>query len=87
MDPQAFRVLEWANTDLKVAVARLLLQTPGEALCDACLALATASSLSQMRFVTKALAQANASLKRGDAHCGTCRRALLVTVFRPGDST
>jgi hypothetical protein len=74
---------ERATTDLKVAVERLLVQTPGEALCDACLALATGSSLSETRLVTDALALVNASLKRGVARCETCRREVLVTVFRP----
>src|SRR5258708_390410 len=65
---------ERATTDLKFAVERLLVQSPREALCDACLALATSSALSEMRLVTEALAFVNAGLKRGVGRCGRCGR-------------
>jgi hypothetical protein len=73
-----------ATTDLKAAVERLLVLSPREALCDACLALAIGSTLFEMRLVTEALAVVNAGLRRGVGRCDRCRREVLVTVFRPG---
>jgi hypothetical protein len=56
-------------------VRRLLSRAPGDSLCDACLALACASSLDDMRAVTEALAETDPAFQRGSG-CGGCGRTI-----------
>jgi len=64
------------------ALARqLLLDTPGDALCDPCLALVCGTTLTEMREITTGL------LDRGlDFHpaaiCASCRRPMVAIVYR-----
>jgi len=64
-------------------VRRLLSRAPGEPLCDACLALACASSLDDMRAVTEALAKTDPAFHRGSG-CGGCGRTLPTIFYRVG---
>lgn len=61
------------RTELVVTVRRLLEQCPGEPLCDACLAFACSVSLTEMRFVTAAVAN-EAPFARATSTCASCRR-------------
>ena len=63
-------------------IRRRLAETPGDALCDACLALACATSLSEMRELTRTLATEDASIERG-AVCGSCGRTVACILLRP----
>ena len=58
-------------------VRRLLSDSPGEALCDACLAFACGTSLAEMREVTRALALEDAAIQRA-ATCASCRRTVAA---------
>jgi hypothetical protein len=73
---------ETAVKHLRVIVERLLEQTPGEALCDACLAFAAEVALIDMRHAADELAQRRPGVQRGVARCESCRRETVVTVFR-----
>ena len=73
---------ETAVKHLRVVVERLLEQTPGEALCDACLAFAAEAALIDMRHAADGLAQRRPCVQRGAARCESCRRETIVTVFR-----
>jgi hypothetical protein len=64
-------------------VRRLLSRAPGEPLCDACLALACASSLDDMRAVTEALAKVDPAFHRGSG-CGGCGRTVPTILYRVG---
>ena len=70
-----------AVSQLRVIVGRLLEQTPGDALCDACLAFATEAALIDMRHATALLSSGRAGVERGTAQCVSCRRETVVTVF------
>jgi hypothetical protein len=63
------------------AVRRVLSSAPVEELCDACLALACAASLSEMRAVTETLIEADPGFHRG-ASCARCRRSVPTIVYR-----
>jgi hypothetical protein len=63
------------------AVRRLLSRAPAEELCDACLALACAASLSDMRAVTETLIEADRRFYRG-ASCVRCRRSVPTLAYR-----
>ena len=67
---------------LRMIVERLLEQTPGDALCDACLAFAAEAALFDMRHATAELPRLRPGVERGMARCQSCRRETLVTVFR-----
>ena len=67
---------------LRVVVQRLLEQTPGDALCDACLAFAADAALIDMRHAAASLPQLRPGVQRGPARCESCRRETTVTVFR-----
>jgi len=71
-----------AVTHLRRVVDRLLEETPGDALCDACLAFAAAVALIDMRVVADALPRERPGVERGTARCENCRRETIVTVFR-----
>jgi predicted amidophosphoribosyltransferase len=60
-------------------VRGLLLAGPGEPLCDACLALACAVSLTEMRLVTRNLL-ARPEFRRGTA-CASCQRDVPTIVY------
>lgn len=67
---------------LRIIVERLLEQTPGDALCDACLAFASEAALIDMRLATAELPRLRPGIERGTGRCQSCRRETLVTVFR-----
>ena len=67
---------------LRVIVERLLEQTPGDALCDACLAFAAEAALIDMRRATEELPRGRPAVERGAGHCQSCGRETVVTVFR-----
>ena len=71
---------------LRVIVERLLEQTPGDALCDACLAFAAEAALVDMRHATAELPRTRSGIERGTARCVSCRRETVVTVFRTAPS-
>ena len=73
---------ETAVKHLRVIVEHLLEQTPGEALCDACLAFAAEAALIDLRHAADGLAQRRPGVQRGVARCESCRRETVVTVFR-----
>jgi len=64
-------------TDL---VRTLLEQAPGEAVCNACLAFACSTSLSQMLELTAALVGDN-NFTSGPATCVSCRRTTTTIVY------
>ena len=68
-------------------VRRLLSRAPGDSLCDACLALACASSLGDMRAVTEALAETDPAFQRGSG-CVGCGRTIPTMFYRvvPADT-
>jgi hypothetical protein len=63
------------------AVRRLLMNTPADALCDACLAVACGTTPIKMEPITAALRQ-EASFARG-ARCASCRRTGPTTRALP----
>jgi len=67
---------------LRIIVERLLEQTPGDALCDACLAFAAEAALIDMRHATGELPRLRPGIERGTGRCQSCRRETVVTVFR-----
>lgn len=67
---------------LRLLVERLLEQTPGDALCDACLAFAAEAALIDMRLATGELPRLRPGIERGSGRCQSCRRDTMVTVFR-----
>jgi hypothetical protein len=66
-------------------VRRLLSRAPGEPLCDACLALACASSLNDMRAAAEALAKTDPAFHRGPA-CQGCGRTVPTLFYRIGSA-
>jgi hypothetical protein len=60
-------------------VRHLLMDGPGEALCDACLALACAVSLTEMRQITRRVL-GDPSFQRGGS-CASCRRVVPTIVY------
>jgi len=64
------------------AVRNLLSRVLTDALCDACLAAACATSESDMRAATEALLNSEPSFHRG-SYCATCRRAVPTVFYRP----
>ena len=61
---------------IPAALARqLLIDAAGDALCDACLALACGTSLTEMHQITRDLAADNPSIRRGAA-CASCGRTV-----------
>lgn len=61
-------------------VRTLLEHSPGEALCDSCLAFACSMSLIEMREITKALPVEYPSIQRGGT-CASCRRTIATVRF------
>ena len=74
--------LNSAVRHLRIIVERLLEQTPGDALCDACLAFAAEAPLIDMRHATGELPRVRPGIERGTGRCQSCRRETLVTVYR-----
>lgn len=66
-------------------IRELLAQDPGDALCDACLALACSVSLLEARSEATRLAKADSAFVRGESTpCSSCGRATAATaVVRP----
>jgi hypothetical protein len=70
--------------DMTSIVRELLAQGPGEALCDACLALACSVSLLEARSQATRLAESHPAFVRGESTpCSSCCRPTAVTVFVP----
>jgi len=61
-------------------VRQLLVDAPGDALCDACLALACGTTLTEMREITGGLTAADPAIQRA-ATCASCRRTVAAVVF------
>jgi hypothetical protein len=61
-------------------VRTLLEQAPGEAVCNACLAFACSTSLSEMLELTAALVGEN-EFTSGPATCVSCRRTTTTIVY------
>jgi hypothetical protein len=66
---------------IRDAVRHLLSRPSAEELCDACLALACAASLSDMRAVTQTLLEADRGFYRG-ASCVRCGRRVPTIAYR-----
>jgi hypothetical protein len=62
-------------------IRELRAQGPGQALCDACLALACSVSLLEARSEVTRLAEADSAFVRGETPCSSCCRATSATVF------
>ena len=60
---------------------QLLVDAPGNALCDACLALACGTTVTEMRETTKVLLAHVASFHRAST-CASCRRTVPATVYQ-----
>src|SRR2546421_11244724 len=58
----------------------LLSHSPGEQLCDACLAFACSTSLMEMRKTTQALVAEEPSIHLGTT-CANCRRKIAAVFF------
>jgi len=61
---------------------QLLVDAPGDALCNACLALACGTSLAEMREITDALSVSDPAIQRCET-CTGCRRTAASIVFEP----
>jgi hypothetical protein len=61
---------------------RILLDAPGDAQCDACLALACQTTLAEMRSITEQLVAQDATLQPASS-CASCRRTVPTIVYRP----
>jgi len=59
----------------------LLQSAPGEALCDACLAFACATSLVEMREMTEVLLQTEPQFQRVSS-CASCRRIVPAIIYK-----
>jgi hypothetical protein len=66
-----------------VIIRRLLVEAPGDALCDACLAFAVREPLLTVRKVTHHLGAGSGEFKRVEARCASCRRQTTTTVYVP----
>ena len=62
-------------------VRQLLTDSPGEALCDACLAFVCRTSLTEMRQITCVLAAEDSTIRRG-ATCTSCGRTVASILYR-----
>src|SRR5437773_11932484 len=62
-------------------VRQVLTDSPGEALCDACLAFACGTSLTEMRQITRVLATGDSTIRRG-ATCATCGRTVASILYQ-----
>lgn len=63
------------------AVRSLLSRVTADALCDACLAAACATSLTDMRAATRMLLNSDLAFHRGSS-CSSCRRTVPTTFYR-----
>ena len=62
-------------------VRQLLTDSPGEALCDACLAFACGTSLTEMRQITRVLAADDLTIRRGGT-CASCGRTVASMLYQ-----
>ena len=69
-----------AITPSKLA-QQLLTDALGDGLCDACLAFACGTSLTEMRQITRALAAADGNIRRG-ATCASCCRSVASILYQ-----
>jgi hypothetical protein len=67
------------------AVQRLLSSVTADALCDACLAAACATRLTEMRAATRTLVDSDPAFHRGSS-CASCRRTVPTIFYRVVDS-
>jgi hypothetical protein len=63
------------------ALRRLLSSVTADALCDACLAAACATSLTDMRAAIRMLLDSDPDFHRGSS-CSSCRRTVPTIVYR-----
>jgi hypothetical protein len=63
------------------SVRRLLTSVTADALCDACLAAACATSLREMRVATETLVRSDRAFHRGSS-CASCGRTVPTIVYR-----
>ena len=66
-----------------VTLAHLLRSSPGDALCDTCLAFACAVSWTQMRAWTNALLRTESQQFQRASTCASCRRVVLSIIYKP----
>jgi len=67
------------SVDSGTATLRQFLQSsPGEALCDACLAFALEISLEQAQALTDALSKQSLAFPRAAQACASCRRQMFT---------
>src|SRR5690242_5381560 len=71
-----------APADSAATLRSLLRSSPGESLCDACLALACSVSLIAMRSFTDALVDAESDEFHRAATCVSCGRTVPSIVYR-----
>jgi len=60
---------------------QLLMDGPGDAFCDPCLALACGTTLTEMRSMAKTLLASSASFQQ-DSTCASCRRTVPAIVYQ-----
>jgi len=65
---------------LRHTIGVLLRQEPGAALCDACLAFASSTSLMEVRAITASLVHDAREFQRA-SRCVSCRRTVPATVL------
>jgi len=66
---------------IRYTIGVLLRQEPGAALCDACLAFASSTSLMDVRAITESLVHDAREFQRASM-CVSCRRTVPTTVAR-----
>jgi len=70
------------SVDSGTATLRQFLQSsPGDALCDACLAFALEISLEQSQALTDALSKQSLAFPRGAQACASCRRQMFTIAY------
>jgi len=71
------------DADGIVKLRYLLRSAPGDALCDGCLASASAVSLTAMRLWTTALLRAEPYQFQQAPSCASCRRVVPSIIYKP----
>jgi len=72
-----------ARADGFATLAHLLRSSPGDALCDTCLAFACAVSWTQMRAWTNALLRIEPQQFQRASSCTSCRRVVSSIIYKP----
>jgi len=70
-----------AHVDVAATLRDLLKSSPGEALCEKCLAFAYAVTVAEIRMLTAALLAADSQHFRHAPMCASCRRTVPSIVF------